>query len=225
MKANIGTFERLARTFLGLTLLGLGIIGFTNPIARFFFGGLGVYFLFEAASGMCPLYARLGAVKPSQRLGSEKLYLVALLAIQIVIAYLWFHAGYEKVTGNFLGELPKTLAFFAGQNPYPWFASFLTDVAVPNAKLFGMAVMYGQLLIGLGLAVAAALVVYGDKQWRNTALIVSAAALVAGACMNWHFWLAAAWTGPGTAGSNVAMFWPQMILAYVWIVRAMEEKR
>lgn len=224
MKANIDTFERLARVALGLTLLALAIVAFEQVLAKFFFGGLGAYFLFEAATGICPLYARLGATKPTQRLSADKLYLTALLSMQLVLAYLWFHAGYGKVMGSFVGDLPKTLAFFASKNPHPWFASFLTDVAVPNAAAFGVAVMYGQLLIGIGLAVAAGLIVYGDKQWRKTALIVSAAALIAGACMNWHFWLASAWTSPGSATSNVAMFWPQMILAYVWIVRAMEEK-
>lgn len=225
MKANIGNFERLARTFLGLTLLGLAIIGFANPIARLFFGGLGLYFLFEAATGICPLYARLGAAKPSQRLNPERLYLVALLAVQLVLAYLWFHAGYEKVTGSFVADMPKTLAFFASKNPYPWFVSFLNGVAIPNARLFGLAVMWGEVLAGIGLALSAALIVYGDKRWRKAALITSAIALLAGACMNWHFWLASAWTGPGTASSNVAMFWPQMILAYVWIVRYMDERK
>lgn len=224
MKANIGTFERLARVALGATLLGLAVIGFEQVLAKFFFGALGAYFLFEAATGICPLYARLGATKPAQRLGADKLYLTGLLGIQLVLAYLWFHAGYGKVTGSFAAELPKTLAFFASKNPHPWFASFLTDVAVPNAAVFGMAVMYGQLLIGIGLAVGAALIVYGDAQWRKTALIVSATALLFGACMNKEFWLASAWTSPGSAGSNVAMFWPQLILAYVWIVRAREEK-
>lgn len=224
MKANIGTFERLARAFLGLTLAGLGAIGFVNPIAQFFFVIVGVYFLFEAATGVCPLYGHLGATKPTQRLSAERLYLVALLGIQLTIAYLWFHAGYGKVTGSFLAELPKTLAFFASKNPYPWFASFLNTIAIPNAGLFGLAVMWGQVFVSIGLAVSAALIVYGDKQWRKAALITSVVALLAGACMNWHFWLASAWTGPGTASSNVAMFWPQMVLAYVWIVRAMEEK-
>lgn len=225
MKANIGTFERLARAFLGLTLAGLGVIGFVNPIAQFFFVGIGVFFLFEAATGICPLYAHLGAAKPTQRLSAERLYLVALLGIQLVLAYLWFHAGYEKATGTFLADLPKTLAFFASKNPYGWYVSFLNTFAVPNVRLFGLAILWGEVFTGLGLAVSAGLIVYGDKQWRRAGIIVTIIALLTGAAMNKNFWLAAGWTGPGTAASNVAMFWPQLILAYVWIVRYMDERK
>ncbi len=225
MKANIGTFERFARAVLGLTLIGLGAIAFTNPLAMFLVILLGAYSLFESATGVCPLYVHLGAAKPTQRLSKEHLYLLGLLAIQILLAYLWFHAGYEKVTGNFVAGMPKTLAYFASNNPHGWYVSFLNNFAIPRAGMFGLAIMWGELLTGVGLAVSAGLIVYGDKQWRRVGMIVTIIALLAGAAMNKNFWLAAGWTSASTSSSNVSMFWPELILAYVWIVRCMEERK
>ncbi len=225
MKTNIGALDRIARLTLGVLILALGVMAFANPIAKLFFSLAGLYFLFEAMSGSCPLYARLGATKPTQRLGDANLYLVAILGVQLVLAYVWFHAGWEKVTGDFVTGMPQTLGYFLSENPYPWFKAFLNAVVIPNATLFGLLVEWGQLLVGFGLAAGALTALYGSPEWRRAGMVLSVAALLSGALMNKEFWLAAGWTGPGTATSNVMMFWPQLILAYVWIVRLSGERR
>ncbi len=46
------------------------------------------------------------------------------------------------------GALEKT----GGDNPevLAWYASFIREVALPNAALFGYLLTYGELLVGLG---------------------------------------------------------------------------
>lgn len=225
MKTNLGGFERLARVVFGGLLVLLGVIAFANPLAKLFFILAGLYFLFEAMSGSCPLYERLGVAKPTQRLSEANLYFVAVLGVQLVLAYVWFHAGWEKVTGDFVAGMPQTLGYFMSENPYGWYVSYLKAIVVPNATLFGLLVEWGQLLVGFGLAAGVLTALYGSTEWRRAGMVFSVAALLAGALMNKEFWLAAGWTGPGTATSNVMMFWPQLILAYVWCVRLGGERK
>jgi hypothetical protein len=54
MKCNVGRKERIFRTFLGLALLGAGII------FRSWWGILGFIPIFTAALGWCPVSALLG---------------------------------------------------------------------------------------------------------------------------------------------------------------------
>jgi hypothetical protein len=48
------------------------------------------------------------------------------------------------------------------------------------------------------------------------AALAASLALSGGMLMNANFYLAAGWTGPGTKGSNVVMFWSEGVLLYVW---------
>ena len=74
-----------------------------------------------------------------------------------------------------------------------WYASFLENSVLPNAKVFSFAVAYGELLVGLGLVVG----------------LLTGIAAFFGALMNVSFLLA------GTLGMNPLLF----ILA-TWLVLA-----
>ncbi|MEO8083742.1 MAG: DoxX family membrane protein [Ardenticatenales bacterium] len=87
--------------------------------------------------------------------------------VRLYVGYEWLMAGWSKwtnpagvwvgakagtaVTGFINGALTKT----AGDHPdvSGWYATFLQDVALPNAVLFSYLVTFGEILVGLALIV------------------------------------------------------------------------
>lgn len=217
MQKNLASFDRAARLFLGIISLLLAAVIFSDPFARLFALAFGVYAVWECASGKCPLHAKLGLRAPADLLAPETAYLLGLAAIQLVLAYAWLSAGWEKVSGAaFAGGLAKTLGYFASKNPFPWYKAFLLGPATSYATPFGYVIEWGELAVGIGLAACAVAILISAEAKRRQGLIFSVAALAAGMLMNANFYFAAGWTGAGTKGDNVAMFWVAAALAYVW---------
>ena len=126
------------------------------------------------------------------------------LIIRLYVGYAWLKAGWGKVQsdawtgenagtalqGFVQGSLAKSQE---GADVTGWYASFLENSVLPNAKVFSFAVAYGELLVGLGLVVG----------------LLTGIAAFFGALMNVSFLLA------GTLGMNPLLF----ILA-TWLVLA-----
>ncbi|MCS7459864.1 DoxX family membrane protein [Paenibacillus doosanensis] len=84
------------------------------------------------------------------------------LIIRVYVGYEWLVAGWHKVTadawvgakggtalqGFVKGALTKAES---GADVTGWYASFLQNVVLPNAKVFAYMVAYGEILVGLGL--------------------------------------------------------------------------
>lgn len=84
------------------------------------------------------------------------------LLIRLYVGYTWLTAGWKKVTspawtgensgaalnGFVNGALGKAEA---GKDVTGWYAWFLENTVLPNAKIFSFMVAYGELLIGIGL--------------------------------------------------------------------------
>jgi thiosulfate dehydrogenase (quinone) large subunit len=93
---------------------------------------------------------------------SPKVALVWLV-VRVYVGYEWFMAGWDKlqnpawvgenagaaVTGFLNGALSKT----SGLHPdvSGWYASFIQNVALPNAETFSYLVVYGEVAIGVAL--------------------------------------------------------------------------
>jgi len=103
------------------------------------------------------------------------------LIVRLYVAYEWFTAGWEKLTGtsinittfgqktglawvfNSLPNNQQVMYFFAtsaakqstGAHPAvkQWYANFLTTFVAPNATFWSYAITFGELAVGLGLAV------------------------------------------------------------------------
>lgn len=84
------------------------------------------------------------------------------LLIRLYVGYAWLTAGWKKVqsdawTGDKAGEAVQgfvqgSLAkAVEGKDVSSWYAWFLENAVLPNAKLFGFMVAYGEVLVGLGL--------------------------------------------------------------------------
>lgn len=126
------------------------------------------------------------------------------LIIRLYVGYAWLKAGWGKVTspawtgenagaavtGFVSGAIGKAQE---GVDVPGWYAVFLENVALPNAKLFSFLVAYGELLVGIGLIVG----------------LFTGIAAFFGSLMNVTFLLA------GTISTNPVLF----ILA-TWLVLA-----
>ncbi len=84
------------------------------------------------------------------------------LIVRLYVGYAWITAGWGKVTsdawtgknagaalqGFVGGALAKSQE---GGDVAGWYATFLENTVLPNAKVFSYMVAYGELLVGLGL--------------------------------------------------------------------------
>ncbi|MBH0328432.1 DoxX family protein [Brevibacillus brevis] len=84
------------------------------------------------------------------------------LIIRLYVGYSWITAGWKKIQsdswtgdaagGAIQGFVKGSLAKAAeGKDVTGWYAWFLENVVLPNAKVFGFFVAYGEVLVGLGL--------------------------------------------------------------------------
>ena len=120
-----------------------------------------------------------------------------LALVRIFVGYIWLNAAIEKIEGGqFVAGMGKTLAAFASKNPYGWEKDFLTNIAIPNATLFGTLSMYGELLVGVALLLG----------------IFSQVGALAGLFMSLNFYFAAGWTGASTETLNLVLAGVQVIL-------------
>lgn len=92
-------------------------------------------------------------------LRDSKLMSIAWLAVRVWIGIMWIQAGWAKVFGaenaSFLHNNGKGVAGFASGTSfaYSWWGSFMHSFVVPNAAWIAVLVAFGELAIGLGLAV------------------------------------------------------------------------
>ncbi len=125
--------------------------------------------------------------------------------IRIWLGYTWIKAGISKIqnpawfgsdagtaiSGFFRGALAKA----TGDNPMvqEWYASFLENVALPNAQAFSYLIVFAEILVGLSL-------LFG---------LFTIIGLLAGGFMNLNFLLA------GSGSMNPVMITLTFILIYV----------
>ena len=126
------------------------------------------------------------------------------LIIRLYIGYTWLKSGWGKLnnpawTGENAGAAVKGFVSGAiaksaeGKDVTGWYAAFLENVVLPNAKVFSYMVAFGEVLVGLGLILG----------------LLTGIAAFFGGLMNATFLFA------GTVSSNPLMF----ILA-TWLVLA-----
>lgn len=102
------------------------------------------------------------------RIADKRVVGIMWLTLRWWLASVWLAAGWGKVFGErapaWVGEkaggavtgfLGRALEKTGGDNAevLPWYATFIREVALPNATLFGYLVAYGEFLVGLALVV------------------------------------------------------------------------
>lgn len=88
-------------------------------------------------------------------LRESKIAMWILTVIRVYLGYLWLNAGWHKLaaggfdaSGFMKGAIEKPLT---GNFIYSIYNSFLEHVALPGASVFSFLVVWGEVLIGLGL--------------------------------------------------------------------------
>lgn len=126
------------------------------------------------------------------------------LILRLYVGYQWLMAGWHKIfdpawTGDKAGTAVAGFAKGAlakaqeGHDVTGWYAWFLENVTIPNARIFSFLVAWGELLVGLGLIVG----------------LLTGIAAFFGGLMNASYLLA------GTVSSN-----PVLFIIATWIVLA-----
>jgi len=89
------------------------------------------------------------------------------LIIRLYVGWKWLEAGWDKVTNSaWVGEKSGTamtgfvngaLSKTTGEHPevQDWYATFLRNVVLPQAGMWGYVVSFGELLVGVGLILGA----------------------------------------------------------------------
>ena len=165
--------------------------------------------------------------------------LLGLLAVQALLGYEWLMSGLTKIVrGGFPGGLADELRE-KSEGAASWYTSFLDSAVIPNARLFGVLIIVGELLVGVALLAAALLWAFRwDRLGYGGRIGVLAATLTAslgGILMNLNFHLANGsahpWLIPGDGfdeGVDLDSFMPavQLVLVIVSVVvwRAMRRQ-
>jgi len=135
----------------------------------------------------------------------NKYFSIIWTVLRVWLGYQWIVAGFEKVTGggwvdstagtSITGFLNGAVAKASGAHPavQMWYADFVKNVALPNAKIFSYLVAFGEILVGISLILGAFTLV----------------GLIAGAFMNLNYMLA------GTTSTNPNMYTVAFILILV----------
>jgi thiosulfate dehydrogenase [quinone] large subunit len=131
--------------------------------------------------------------------------------LRVYLGYQWLTSGWGKVFGAgsaawvgsgagtaVSGFLNGALAKTGGAHPdvQPWYAWFISNIALPNAKIFSYMVAWGELLVGIALILG----------------FLTTFALLASLLMNFNYMFA------GTVSSNPLFILEAIIL--LWAGRA-----
>jgi hypothetical protein len=218
MSKNLNAFERAARLMVGLIMIYLSFAVFVHPVARLLIILGGVWLILEGGFGGCPFYHNLGIKKPGPMRAETALYLV-VAGIQSAIGYVWWHAGWVKMSdADFIATLPRFFERCAQDNPHLLMKGFLMESAARNFAFYGGLVQLTQYAIGIGLIVLAYLWLSAKtEQMRRGAWYFTVVALGAGAIMNAVFYFAFSHMDTWVGAANAVMFWVEAALIYGFI--------
>lgn len=129
-----------------------------------------------------------------------RLPLVGLLTVQAAIGYEWFMSGLTKIVrGDFPSGLGAELTE-KSEGVTGWYRTVLDKVLIPNATAVGYVTEIAELLVGVVLIAAAALLVFAPARLGpaavRLALGATALAALAALLMNINFHLANASAHP-----------------------------
>lgn len=111
-----------------------------------------------------------------------------LALLRIGFGLFFLQAGWQKLgMPEFSTGLASQLQSWAAQNPYPFYQTFLNQVAIPNASLFTRLVIYGEILVGASLIVG----------------LLSSYALCGAILMNLNYFLAMGNSNPVASSINL----------------------
>jgi len=107
--------------------------------------------------------------------------------LRIYTGLFFLYAVHFKLNPAFFASLHNKLAYYANHNPLWFYGIFLSRIAVPNAFLFAILIVMGELFAGIFL----------------TAGFITRVAALVGIFLNLNYLLAMYWLGPSELGINL----------------------
>ena len=141
----------------------------------------------------------------------NNIFIKGFLIIYLILGGLWFRSSLGKISGGkFADTLGDLLTKMSQNNPYPYFKSFLQNVAIPNSKLFGTLTMWGEFLTAVAITLGSAYLIFykGDQR---LGLIVLILGLLGGMFLNFIFWLGFGYSNVSTDSLNLLMFLVELV--------------
>lgn len=129
----------------------------------------------------------------------------SLIIIFFFLGFTWLRSSWGKITGGkFVDGLAGTLGKLSVNNPFLWYKDFLQNAIIPNSKIFGYLIMWGEFLTAASITLATLYLLL--KKDNRLAFILLILGLSGGAFLNALFWLASSHTGAATDSLNLMMF-------------------
>jgi len=75
---------------------------------------------------------------------------------KLALGLAWGILPYPMVSPRFVGFHPKRVAEFAAGNPIGWYKDFLEQTVLPNAALFAILQVWGEVAVGVGITLGLA---------------------------------------------------------------------
>ena len=118
--------------------------------------------------------------------------------LRIYIGLFFLYAAHFKLNPTFFADLHNKLAYYANHYPLWFYGIFLSRVAVPNAFLFAILIVMGELFAGIFL----------------TAGFITRIAAFAAIFLNLNYLLAMYWMGPSELGINLTFIVCELVIIF-----------
>ena len=118
--------------------------------------------------------------------------------LRIYIGLFFLYAAHFKLNPAFFAGLHNKLAYYANHDPLWFYGVFLSRVAVPNAFLFAILIVMGELFAGIFL---------------TAGFITRIAAFVA-IFLNLNYLFAMYWIGPSELGINLTFIVCELVIIF-----------
>lgn len=143
----------------------------------------------------------------------KNMYSKNFLILLLPIGLIWLKSSINKITeGKFVPSFAQTMSKLSSGNPNAWFKSLITSTAIPNAKLFAPAIMWGEFFTAICIVGGITALLFSYQQ--KLALWVLLFGLLGGIILNSLFYLGSAWTGVSTESLNLLMLTIEAIAAF-----------
>ncbi|MHB1545303.1 MAG: TQO small subunit DoxD [bacterium] len=118
--------------------------------------------------------------------------------LRIYIGLFFLYAAHFKLNPAFFAGLHNKLANYANHDPLWFYGIFLSRIAVPNAFLFAILIVMGELFAGIFL----------------TAGFITRAAALVGIFLNLNYLLAMYWISPSELGINLTFIVCELVIIF-----------
>lgn len=135
----------------------------------------------------------------------------------------WLRSSFGKITGGkFVDSLGNTLTKFTSGNPNIWYNDFTKSIVIPNSKIFGNLIMWGEFFSAVVIILGSLYLIFGKRENRTIELLF-VIGLLGGGFLNLNFWLASGWTSPSTDSLNLLMLAIEVIAIFIFAKKLLKK--